>query len=115
LLDVMQSDYIRTARAKGVPRTRIVTRHGVRSSLSSVLTILGFDLANIVAGAVIVETVFNIPGIGRYAVQSVRVGDLPAVMGITVVFSIAILMANILVDIAYVYLDPRIRLVPQTA
>jgi peptide/nickel transport system permease protein len=111
LLEVMRSDYIRTAQAKGVPRRRIVVRHGVRSSMSSLLTIVGFDLANIVAGAVIVETVFNIPGIGRYAVESVRKADLPAVMGTTVLFSIAIVTMNIIVDIVYVFLDPRIRLV----
>jgi peptide/nickel transport system permease protein len=113
LADVMQSDYIRTARAKGVPHRRIVIRHGVRSSLSSVLTIFAFDLASIVAGAVIVETVFNIPGIGRYAVESVRSTDLPAVMGTTVLFSLAIVTMTIVADIAYVYLDPRIRLVRQ--
>jgi peptide/nickel transport system permease protein len=110
LSEVMTSDYVRTARAKGVPARRITLRHGVRSSLSSVLTVLGFDLASIIGGAVIIETVFNIPGIGRYAVESLRSSDLPAVMGTTIIFSIAIVAMNILIDVAYVYLDPRIRL-----
>jgi peptide/nickel transport system permease protein len=107
--EVMRSDYVRTAKAKGVPRRRIVLRHVARASMSSVVTVLAYDIATAVAGAVIVETVFNIPGIGRYAVQAVSSSDLPVVMGTTVVFSLAIVAAGIALDVAYLYLDPRVR------
>jgi len=107
--EVMGSDYVRTARAKGVPRRRIVVRHVVRGSLSSVVTVLAYDVATVVAGAVVIETVFNIPGIGRYAVEAVTASDLPVVMGTTVVFAVAIVVTGIVLDVAYLYLDPRVR------
>jgi peptide/nickel transport system permease protein len=107
--EVMRSDYVRTAKAKGVRRRRIVVHHVARASLSSVVTVLAYDIATVVAGAVVIETVFNIPGIGRYAVQAVSSSDLPVVMGTTVVFALAIVAAGIALDVAYLYLDPRVR------
>jgi peptide/nickel transport system permease protein len=107
--EVMKSDYVRTARAKGVPHRRIVTRHVARGSLGSVVTVLAYDVATVVAGAVVIETVFNIPGIGRYAISAVSASDLPVVMATTVVFSLAIVVSGIVLDVAYLYLDPRVR------
>jgi peptide/nickel transport system permease protein len=110
MIEAMSSDYVRTARAKGVPRMRITVRHGLRSSLTSGVTILAYDLAAIVTGAVFIEQVFNIPGIGRYTVEALRHGDLPAIMGTTVVFSVALVLVGIVVDITYAVIDPRVKL-----
>jgi peptide/nickel transport system permease protein len=109
LLEVMSEDYIRTARAKGLSENRVVYRHGLRAALTPIVTIFGLDLAGVLGGAILTETVFNIPGIGRYAFGAIRNGDLPAIQGTVLFAALFIVVANLLVDIAYAYLDPRVR------
>jgi peptide/nickel transport system permease protein len=110
LIDVMGEDYIRTARAKGVPERRVVFKHGLRASLTPIVTMFGMDLALLIGGAVITETVFNIQGLGNWAVNAASSADLPAIMGVVLVASFAVAMLNLLVDVVYAYLDPRVRL-----
>jgi peptide/nickel transport system permease protein len=109
LIETMGEDYIRTARAKGLSEKRVIYRHGLRAALTPVVTMLGLDLAGLLGGAVITETVFNIPGVGQYTLKAVESSDLPAVMGVTVFAAFFIVVANLLVDIAYAFLDPRVR------
>lgn len=108
LLEVMGEDYIRTARAKGL-RERSVTRHALRSALTPVVTMYGLDLGILLGGAVITEQIFNIPGIGRLAVESIANQNLPVILGTTLVAGLFVIFANLIVDIAYAALDPRVR------
>jgi peptide/nickel transport system permease protein len=110
LLETMHEDYIRTARAKGLPERTVIFKHGLRASLVPVVTMFGMDLGLLFGGAIIVETVFNLQGIGQWAVQSVFTGDLPVILAVTLVASFAITIMNVIVDVVYVYLDPRVRL-----
>jgi peptide/nickel transport system permease protein len=109
LLEAMGEDYIRTARAKGVSERRVIWHHGVRSAITPVVTIFGLDLGALLGGAVITETVFDIPGIGRLNYDSILHSDFPVVQGTVLLAALFIIVANILVDIAYAYLDPRVR------
>jgi peptide/nickel transport system permease protein len=109
LIDVMGEDYIRTARAKGLSERKVVLKHGLRASLTPIVTIFGLDIALLVGGAVITETVFNIQGLGNYTVQAAQGADLPAVTGVVVIAAFAVAFMNLLVDVAYAYLDPRVR------
>jgi peptide/nickel transport system permease protein len=109
LMETMGEDYIRTARAKGLSERRVVLKHGLRSSLTPIVTIFGLDLAGLLGGAVITETVFNLPGIGQYLIRSVTSLDLYAVVDITVIAAFFVVMANLVVDILYAFLDPRVR------
>jgi peptide/nickel transport system permease protein len=109
LLDTLGQDYIRTARVKGLPERTVVLKHGLRASLTPLVTMFGLDLAGLIGGAVITETVFNLQGVGQWAVASVFQGDLPVVLAVTVVVAIAVTMMNLIVDIVYAYLDPRVR------
>ena len=109
LLDTLGEDYIRTARAKGVPERRVIWRHGVRSAITPVLTILGVDIGVLLGGAVITETVFDIPGIGRLNYQAIQHGDFPIVQGTVLIAALFIVIANIVVAVMYAYLDPRVR------
>jgi peptide/nickel transport system permease protein len=109
LLDVMGEDYIRTARAKGVPERRVIWRHGVRSAITPVLTVLAIDIGGLLGGAVITETVFDIPGIGRLNYDAILHSDFPIVQGTVLLAAMFIVVANIIVDISYAYLDPRVR------
>jgi peptide/nickel transport system permease protein len=109
LMDTMGEDYIRTARAKGLSERKVVFKHGLRSSLTPVVTMFGMDIALLVGGAVITETVFNIQGLGAWAVSSTFQQDLPAVMGVVVVAAFAVAIMNLLVDVVYAWLDPRVR------
>jgi peptide/nickel transport system permease protein len=108
LLEVQGEDYIRTARAKGL-RERSVVRHALRSALTPVVTMYGLDLGILLGGAVITERIFNIPGIGAMAVNSIQNSDLPMVLGVTVVAAFFVIVMNLLVDIVYAGLDPRVR------
>ncbi|MDA8047188.1 MAG: ABC transporter permease [Actinomycetota bacterium] len=110
LLEVMGEDYIRTARAKGLSERRVVFRHGLRSALTPVASQFGIDVGVLVGGAVVTEQVFGMPGLGYTAVQSINNGDLPVIIGIVIVASAAVIVANILVDLVYAVLDPRVRL-----
>jgi peptide/nickel transport system permease protein len=109
LIDVMGEDYIRTARAKGLRERTVVMKHGVRSAITPLVTVLGLDIAILLGGAVLTETVFDIPGIGRLNYDAITHGDFPIVQGTIVLAAMFIIVANILVDIAYAYLDPRVR------
>jgi len=108
-METMGEDYIRTARAKGISERRVVLKHGLRASLTPVVTIFGLDLATLLGGAIITETVFNLPGIGQYTIISVRSLDLYAILDITVIAAFFVTMANLVVDIVYAFLDPRVR------
>ena len=110
LIEVMGEDFIRTARAKGLSQTRVIVKHGLRASLLPVVTMFGMDLGLLFGGAIIVETVFNLQGIGQWAVASVSTGDLPVILAVTLVSSFAITLANVVVDVCYAFLDPRVRL-----
>ncbi|MGH2889037.1 MAG: ABC transporter permease, partial [Solirubrobacteraceae bacterium] len=109
LLDVMGEDYIRTARAKGLRERRVVFKHGVRSAITPVLTVLGIDLGALLGGAVITETIFEIHGIGLLNITAIRNADFPVVQGTTVLAAMFVVLANIAVDILYAYVDPRVR------
>ena len=109
LIETMKEDYIRTARAKGLREIRVIVRHGVRASLTPVVTMFGMDLGLLFGGTIITETVFNLQGIGQWAVESVFSGDLPVILAVTLIVSFAITLANVIVDVAYFYLDPRVR------
>jgi len=110
MLDVLNEDYVRTARSKGLSENRVIYRHALRSALTPVVSQFGIDLGVLVGGAVITETVFGMPGLGFTAVQAIENQDLPVIIGIVIVASAAVVVANILVDAFYAVLDPRIRL-----
>jgi peptide/nickel transport system permease protein len=109
LIERMGEDYIRTARAKGLSERRVVLKHGLRSSLTPLVTMLGLDLGGLLGGAIITETVFNLPGIGQYAVQSVFSADFYAILDVTIIAAFFVTMANLVVDVVYAFLDPRVR------
>jgi peptide/nickel transport system permease protein len=109
LLDVMSEDYIRTARAKGLPERTVVMKHGVRSAVTPIVTILGIDIGVLLGGAILTESVFNIPGIGRLAFQAIRDGDVPTIQGTVLFAAFFVILMNLIVDIAYSFLDPRVR------
>ena len=110
MLDVLGEDYIRTARAKGLSEHRVVYRHGLRAALTPIVSQFGIDVATLVGGAVLTETVFGLPGLGWTAVQSIENQDLPVIIGVVIVAAAAVVVANILVDVFYAVLDPRVRL-----
>jgi peptide/nickel transport system permease protein len=110
MIDVMGEDYIRTARAKGVGERGVIFRHGVRSAITPVVTLLGLDIGVLLAGnAILTETVFNIPGVGRLVYDSIQRADLPMIQGTVLFGAFFIIVFNLLVDIAYAFLDPRVR------
>jgi peptide/nickel transport system permease protein len=109
LIETMDEDYIRTARAKGLSERRVVLRHGMRSAINPIVTILGLDIGVLIGSSVLVETVFNIPGIGRLNYVAITHADFPIVQGTVLVAALFIIVANIIVDIAYAFLDPRVR------
>ena len=109
LLEVMGEDYIRTARAKGLFERKVIWLHALRNSMLPVVTILGLRLGNILGGSVIIETMFSWPGVGRLAVFALQRSDFPVIQAIVMMSAVAVLVANLLTDIMYAYLDPRIR------
>jgi peptide/nickel transport system permease protein len=109
MIETMGQDYIRTARVKGLSERKVIFKHGLRASLTPVVTLIGLDLGALLGGAVITETVFNLQGIGQWAVNSTFEGDLPAVLAVTLVVALAVTLCNLIVDIVYAYLDPRVR------
>ena len=109
MLDVMGEDYVRTARAKGVSERNVVIRHMLRPTIAPVLTLAGIDFALLIGGAVVTESVFNIPGIGAYVLDAVGQNDLPVAMGVTVIAAVFVTIMNLIVDVAYGFLDPRVR------
>lgn len=109
MLETLSEDYIRTARAKGLSERRVTYKHALRASLTPVVTILGLDIAGLLGGAVITEKVFELPGLGAYAIDRLNALDFPPVMGVTIVAAVFIVVANLIVDIIYASLDPRVR------
>ena len=109
LMETMHEDYIRTARAKGLSEKRVIYKHGLRAALTPVVTMFGLDLGFLLGGAIITEHVFNLPGVGNYAILSISHNDFPAVMGVTLFGAFFIALANLIVDVAYAFLDPRVR------
>jgi peptide/nickel transport system permease protein len=110
MLDVLGQDYVRTARAKGLPRYRVVMKHALRNALLPLVTIIGLSLGSFLGGAVLTETIFNLSGVGRILYDAITARDYIIVQSFTVVIAIFFVVLNLIVDISYVYLDPRVRL-----
>jgi peptide/nickel transport system permease protein len=110
MLDVMNEDYVRTARAKGLSERRVMRKHVMRNSLIPIVTLFGLDFGALLGGAILIEKIFNLNGIGQYAEEALANFDLPPIMAITLYGAFFVVLFNSLVDIAYAYLDPRIRL-----
>ena len=109
LLETLGEDYIRTARAKGLSERRVIFKHALRASLTPIVTMFGLDIALLVGGAVITESVFNIQGLGYLAIRSALDQDLPTVLGVTMLTAVAVALMNLVVDILYAFIDPRVR------
>jgi peptide/nickel transport system permease protein len=109
LLEVLRQDYVRTARAKGLAERRVVLGHALRNALLPTVTVIGLTYGGLLSGAVLTETIFSWPGLGRYATNSVISVDIPAVLGVTLIIAFIYSLANLLVDVLYAYLDPQIR------
>ena len=109
MLEVTRKDYIRTAQSKGVAERAVVTRHMIRNALIPVVTILGPTLAFLVTGSFIIESIFGIPGIGRYYITSIGQHDYGVLMAMTVLYAFVVAFLNVIVDVLYAFIDPRIR------
>ena len=109
MLETMSEDYIRTARAKGLPERTVIYKHGLRADLTPIVTIFGLDLGLLIGGAVITEFTFSLHGLGLFAIEAIQNQDFPEVMGVVMLASFFIVIANLVVDILYVVLDPRVR------
>ena len=110
LLEVLGLDYIRTARAKGLREQLVVVRHGLRTALLPVVTVMGLSLGAFLAGAVLTETIFGLAGIGKTIIDAVQGRDYIVIQGVTIVVAAAYVIVNLVVDVSYAYLDPRVRL-----
>ena len=110
MLEVLGEDYMRTARAKGMPPKSVILHHGLRNALLPVITLLGLQLGALLAGAVITETVFSWPGIGLLTIESIQSRDYPVVQACVLLISVTYVLVNLLTDLAYAWVDPRIRL-----
>jgi peptide/nickel transport system permease protein len=109
LLEVVRQDYVRTARAKGLRERSIIVRHTLRNALLPVVTVLGVSLGHLLGGTVIIETIFGWPGVGKYAVDGIFLRDYPVVQGFVLYLAVVFLLANLMVDLAYRWLDPRLH------
>jgi len=110
LLEVLGQDYIRTARAKGLVERKVISKHAMRNAMIPIVTIIGIETGSLLSGAVLTETVFSLPGIGTSLVGAILARDYPVVQGFTMVIAIIFVLVNLIVDLSYAYLDPRIRL-----
>jgi peptide/nickel transport system permease protein len=110
MLETMGEDYIRTARAKGLQESTVVTRHGLRAALTPIVTIFGLDVGLLLGGAILTESTFSLPGLGKYAVDAIFNHDLPQVMGVVMLATFFVVIANLVVDLLYAVVDPRVRL-----
>ena len=111
VLEVLNDDYVRTARAKGLPERTVVVKHALRAGLTPIVTAAGLDLAGLLGGAIISENIFSLPGLGALAIDSIVRSDLPLITGITMLTASLIIFANLIVDLLYAVVDPRVRLV----
>jgi peptide/nickel transport system permease protein len=109
MLETMSEDYIRTARAKGLPEHTVIVRHGLRAALTPIITIFGMDLGALLGGAILTETTFSLHGLGLFTVLAVQNQDLPEILGVTMLAAFFIVIANLVVDILYAVVDPRVR------
>nr|BFE67236.1 hypothetical protein GCM10020092_005370 [Actinoplanes digitatis] len=109
MLETMGEDYIRTARAKGLRERDVNIKHGLRATLTPILTIFGLDFGLLLGGAVLTEQVFSLPGLGKYAVDAITNNDLPKVLGVTLMAAFFVVIANLIVDLLYAVVDPRVR------
>jgi ABC-type dipeptide/oligopeptide/nickel transport system permease component len=109
VLDVLTADHVRTARAKGLPERLVVLRHALRNALVPVITLIGLQIGFLLGGAVVTETVFAWPGVGRLAVGAILSSDFPMAQGTIIVLSLGFIVVNLVVDVLYAALDPRIR------
>jgi peptide/nickel transport system permease protein len=110
LLEVLGLDFVRTARAKGLGERAVVIRHGMRNALLPVVTIIGLSLGALLSGAILTETIFNLTGMGKTVFESIESRDYVVVQGVTIVVAITYVIVNLVVDVSYAFLDPRIRL-----
>jgi peptide/nickel transport system permease protein len=110
MLDTLGEDYIRTARSKGMPEHQVIRKHALRAGLTPIVTAAGLDLAALLGGAIVTETVFTLPGLGRLAIQSVLDSDLPVITATVLVAGFFVVVANLIVDLLYAVIDPRVRL-----
>ena len=110
LLEVLGLDYIRTARAKGLVASKVISKHAMRNAMIPIVTIIGIETGGLLSGAVLTETVFALPGVGTMLVQAILARDYPVVQGFTLVIALIFVVVNLIVDLSYAYLDPRIRL-----
>ncbi len=109
MLETMGEDYIRTARAKGLAERKVVVKHGLRAALTPIVTIFGLDLGLLLGGAILTETTFSFPGLGQFTILAIQNEDLPEIMGVVMIASFFIVIANMIVDILYAVVDPRVR------
>jgi peptide/nickel transport system permease protein len=109
LMDTMNEDYIRTARAKGLSERQVLYKHGLRAAVTPMVTLFGVNLGTLLGGAAVTETVFNIQGLGRFSLLAIRQGDLYALVDVTLIAAFFVVFANLVVDILYAFLDPRVR------
>jgi peptide/nickel transport system permease protein len=109
LLEVLRQDYVRTAWSKGLGERVVVLKHGLKNALIPVVTVLGNQIAQVLSGTVIFETIFGLPGMGRFLFDAITERDYPVIQGINLVIVTTVVMVNLLVDMVYAYLDPRIR------
>ena len=109
MLEVLRQDYVRTAWAKGLKERAVIVRHALKNALIPVVTLIGLQLPLLVGGSVIIENIFNLPGLGRLFLNALNSRDYPVVSGLNLVFGVAVLGSNLLVDLIYPYLDPRVR------
>jgi peptide/nickel transport system permease protein len=110
MLDVLREDYVRTAFAKGLPEQLVIVRHALRNAVIPALTVIGISIGALLGGAVVTETVFTIPGMGRLVVQSIARRDYPVIQGAIIAIAMTYVLVNLVVDVLYVYIDPRVRL-----
>jgi peptide/nickel transport system permease protein len=110
MLEVLGEDYIRTARAKGLKEQVVISKHAMRSTMTPILTMLGMDLGALIGGAILTETTFSLPGLGQAVLNAIKTQDLPIILGVTLITSLAVLIANLVVDVLYAVIDPRVRL-----
>ncbi|MFK0167624.1 ABC transporter permease [Streptomyces sp. NPDC090306] len=110
MLEVMGEDYIRTARAKGLAEPVVIRRHAMRSTMTPILTMFGMDLGALVGGAILTESAFSLPGLGQAVLTAIKNQDLPVILGVTLITSLAVIIANLAVDFLYAVIDPRVRL-----
>ncbi|MFD5648683.1 MULTISPECIES: ABC transporter permease [unclassified Streptomyces] len=110
MLEILGEDYIRTARAKGLKEQVVISKHAMRSTLTPLLTMLGMDLGALMGGAILTETTFSLPGLGQKVLDAIKNHDLPFILGVVLITSLAVLIANLVVDVLYAVIDPRVRL-----